>query len=176
MLTAFPWTLTSSPTQKYLMRSREANSALTLLAYAGTLNGKYYIFYWQGKNADEWGENGIGFVVRNSVLSMVQTGSKDSERFLVPLLNTAESPVTSARVYASKRSATLDGKNEFYENLTAIIGSIPRKEQILLLADFNARVGAYHDLVWPSWLGQFSTGKKNDNGERMLEMCTYHGL
>ncbi|CAH3015534.1 unnamed protein product, partial [Porites evermanni] len=63
-----------------------------------------------------------------------------------------------------------------HENLTAIIGSIPRKEQILLLADFNARVGAYHDLVWPSWLGQFSTGKKNDNGERMLEMCTYHGL
>ena len=31
-------------------------------------------------------------------------------------------------------------------------------------------------LIWPSWLGQFSTGKKNDNGERMLEMCTYHDL
>jgi len=106
---------------------------------------------------------------------MVQPGSKGSERFLVLLLNTAESPVTSASVHASKRSATLDGKNEFYENLAAIIGSIPSKEQILLLADFNTRVGAYHN-VWPSWLGQFSTGKKNDNGERMLEMCTYHDL
>lgn len=31
-------------------------------------------------------------------------------------------------------------------------------------------------LIWPSWLGQFSTGKKNDNGERMLELCTYHDL
>ena len=31
-------------------------------------------------------------------------------------------------------------------------------------------------LIWPSWFGQFSTGKKNDNGERMLEMSTYHDL
>ena len=60
--------------------------------------------------------------------SMVQPGSKGSERFLVPLLNTAESPVTSASVNACKRSATLDGKNEFFENLAAIIGSTPSKE------------------------------------------------
>lgn len=82
---------------------------------------------------------------RHSVVSIVQPESKGSEQFLVPLLNTAENPVTSASVYASKRSAALDGKNEFYENLAAIIRSIPSKEQIVLLADFNARVGAYQD-------------------------------
>ena len=67
------------------------------------------------------------------------------------LLNTAESPVTIASVHASKRSTTLDAKNndEFYENLAAIIGSIPSKEQIVLLADFNARVGTYQDF-WTS--------------------------
>ena len=83
----------------------------------------------------------------NSVLSMVQPRSKGSERFLVPLLNTAESPVTIASVYASKRSTTLDAKNngKFYENFAAIIGSISNKEQIVLLADFNARVGTYQD-------------------------------
>ena len=83
--------------------------------------------------------------MRNSVLSMVQPRSKGSERFQVPLLNTAESPVTSVSVYSSKRSATLHGNNEFYENLAAIIRSISSKEQIVLLADFNARVGTYHD-------------------------------
>lgn len=49
------------------------------------------------------------------------------------------------------------------------------KEQTVLVADVNARVGTYHDFR-PSRLGQFSTGKKNDNGGRMLEMCTYHDL
>ena len=49
------------------------------------------------------------------------------------------------------------------------------KEQTVLVADVNARVGTYHDFR-PSRPGQFSTGKKNDNGGRMLEMCTYHDL
>ena len=66
--------------------------------------------------------------MRNSVLRRFNQGARAQ----------SESPVTSASVYASKLSATLDGKNEFYENLAAIIGSIPRKEQIILLADFNA--------------------------------------
>lgn len=56
-------------------------------------------------------------------------------------------PSHIASVYASKRSTTLDAKNngKFYENLAAIIGRIPSKEQIVLLADFNARVGTYQD-------------------------------
>ena len=66
-------------------------------------------------------------------------------------------------------------KNEFDENLAAIISSVPNNEQLVLLGDFNATVGADHDM-WPSCLGQFGVGKMNENGQRLLELCTYHGL
>ena len=72
-------------------------------------------------------------------------------------------------------SATSAIKDEFYENLAAIISSVPNNEQLVLLGDVNARVGANHD-TWPSCLGLFGMGKMNENGQRLLELCTYHDL
>ena len=40
--------------------------------------------------------------------------------------------------YAPTMSATSDTKDEFYENLAAIISSVPNNEQLVLLGDFNA--------------------------------------
>ena len=36
-------------------------------------------------------------------------------------------------------------------------------------------VGADQD-SWPSCLGPFGVGKMNENGQRLLEFCSYHGL
>ncbi|CAH3167281.1 unnamed protein product, partial [Porites lobata] len=41
-----------------------------------------------------------------------------------------------------------------------IIKSIPSKEQIVLLADFNARVGAYHDFFSPPGLASLVQEKR----------------
>lgn len=49
------------------------------------------------------------------------------------------------------------------------------KEYLLLLGNFNARVGLDHD-SWPSCLGRFGVCKINENGQRLLELCSYHGL
>ena len=70
---------------------------------------------------------------------------------------------------------TLDTKDMFYENLASIIRTIPGKEQVFLMSDFNARVGADHD-SWPSCDGQFGVGKMNENGQRLLELSTFRDL
>ena len=85
---------------------------------------------------------------------MIEPGSNGSERLLTLRLNTTAGPVTLVSVYAPTMSATSDTKDEFYENLAAIISSVPNNEQLILLGDFNARVGADHD-TWPSCIGQF---------------------
>ena len=51
----------------------------------------------------------------------------------------------------------------------------PRKGPLFILGDFNARVGVDHN-SWPICLGQFCTGKINENGQRLLEFCCHHGL
>ena len=68
-----------------------------------------------------------------------------------------------------------DAKDEFYENLAFTIENIPSQEQLVLLGNFTTRAGADHD-SWPSCLGHFGVGKMNENGQRLLELCTYHGL
>ena len=147
----------------------------TRLADSGALEEKDYTFYWQGKGSGEHREYGVGFAVRNSLLSMIEPGSNGSERLLTLRLNTTAGRVTLVSVYAPTMSATLDTKYEFHENLAAIISSVPNNEQLILLGDFNARVGADHD-TWPSFIGQFGVGKMNENGQRLLELCTYHDL
>ena len=113
----------------------------TRLADSGTLKEKDYTFFWQGKRSNEPRENGVGFVVRNSLLRMVEPDTKDM----------------------------------FYENLAAIIRNIPSRKQVVVLGDFNARVGADHD-SWPSCPGQFGVGKMNENGQRLVKLCTFHDL
>ena len=146
----------------------------TRLAGSGTLK-EVYAFFWQGKRSNEPREHEVGFAVRNSLLRMVEPGSGGSECLLTLLLNTATGPVTLINVYAPTLSATPDTKDMFYENLTSIIRNIPSKKQVVVLGDFCVRVGADHD-SWPTCLGQFVVGKMNENGQRLLELCTFHDL
>ena len=143
----------------------------TRLADSGTLREKDYTFFWQGKASNEPREYGVGFAVKNSLLKMVEPGSNGSARLLTLRLNTTEGPLNLVSTYAPTLAATPEIKDEFYENLAFIVSNIPNSEQLALLGDFNARVGADHD-SWPSCLGHHGTGKMNENGQRLLELCT----
>ena len=147
----------------------------TRLADSGTLKEKDYTFFWQGKSSEEHRQHGVGFAVKNSLLNKVEPGSNGSERILTLRLNATEGPVTLISAYAPTLSASPEIKDEFYERLSSTLSSIPSTEQVVLLGDFNARVGSDSD-SWPTCLGQFGVGKMNENGQRLLEFCTYHGL
>ena len=107
------------------------------MADSGVLKEKDYTLYWQGKSS---GEHIVGVAVRNSLLSMIGPGSNGSERLLTLRLKTMAGPITLVSVYAPT-------KDEFYENLAAIVSSVPINEQRVLLDDFNTRVGADCQLV-----------------------------
>ena len=147
----------------------------TRLADSGTLKEKDYTFFWQGKSAEHRREHGVGFAVRNTLLKMVEPGDKGCERLLTLRLYTSDGPISLISAYAPTLTSTPEAKDEFYSNLNVVIKNIPNNEQLVLLGDFNARVGADQD-SWPSCLGSFGVGKVNDNGQRLLEFCSYHGL
>ncbi|XP_076041799.1 uncharacterized protein LOC143025684 [Oratosquilla oratoria] len=141
----------------------------------GTLKEKEFTFFWHGKSAEDRSEHGVGFAVRNTLLSMVEPGDKGSERLMTLRLYTSEGPVTLVSAYAPTLTSTAEAKDEFYINISNIVKNIAPKEQVIILGDFNARVGADHDF-WPSCLGHFGIGKINDNGQRLLEFCSYNSL
>ena len=59
--------------------------------------------------------------------------------------------------------------------LDETIKRIPKNEALFLLGDFNARVGNDQE-SWPICLGDFGVDKCNENGQRLLELCSYHHL
>ena len=147
----------------------------TRLASSGSLKEKDYTFFWQGLESDDRRLYGVGFAVRNSLLSSVEPPSQGTERILSLRLTTASGPTHIFSVYAPTLSSTAEAKDAFYEELEARIREIPAKDNLFLLGDFNARVGAAHT-SWPRCIGHFGVGKLNENGQRLLELCSFHDL
>ena len=147
----------------------------TRLPDSGSIKEKEYTFYWHGKGSDERREHGVGFAVKNNLVRMIEPGSYGSERLLTIRLNTTDGPVTIISVYAPTLNYQAEEKDQFYEQLSDLVRSIPKEEQLFLLGDFNARVGNDNE-SWSSCLGKFGEGKMNENGQRLLELCTIHNL
>ncbi|XP_037801349.1 uncharacterized protein LOC119596256 [Penaeus monodon] len=88
---------------------------------------------------------------------------------------TSSGPTNILSIYALTPCSATEVKDQFYEELEAKIRLIPKKEHLFLLGDFNARVGADHD-SWLRCIGHFGVGKLNENGQHLLELCSFHDL
>ena len=66
--------------------------------------------------------------------------------------------------------ATEESIMSFYETLRCTISSVPKEEKLIILGDFNARVGQEHQ-TWDA-LGRYGIGKANNNGLLLLQLCS----
>ena len=147
----------------------------TRLPDSGTKREENFTFFWKGKGTGEKREHGVGFAVNNRLLSKIEEPAGGTERLLTLRLNTVQGPANLICVYAPTNCSDEEKKDRFYEELDQTIRKTPSTEQVILLGDFNARVGADHE-SWSKCLGHYGTGKMNDNGQRLLELCTRHDL
>ena len=99
-----------------------------------------------------------------------------SERLMtlrVPLVRGEHMLIISA--YAPTLATDDEQKDTFYDALDSILRKANSKDKIVLLGDFNARVGTRRDL-WKKVLGPHGVGKMNSNGFRLLSLCSQHNL
>ena len=147
----------------------------THLSDAGMLKEKDFTFIWQGNAAGERREHGVGFAIRNALFKETTIGEHCTERLLTLNISTESGPLSIINVYAPTLIHPQECTEEFYAQLSHTISDIPNGEQIVLLGDSNARVGA--DFTsWPTCLGRFGVGNCNENGQILLELCSYHDL
>ena len=142
----------------------------TRLPGSGSLREKEYTFFWRGLGVDESRIHGVGFAVRNRLVGSITTPVGVSERIITLRLRTGKGYTTFVCAYAPTLSGSPEAKDEFYESLNDTLRSVSKRDQLLILGDFNARVGTDHG-SWPTCLGRFGTGKMNENGQRLLELC-----
>lgn len=166
---------------KELARYRIDVAALSETRLAGESNleetGVGYTFFWKGRCEDEHRQAGVGFAIRTKLLELVKSPPKGlSDRIMTLRLSLSTNYFcTLISAYAPTMMAADDSKEEFYEALGSVIRSVPLTDKLIVLGDFNARVGC-NSLAWNRVIGKHGVGKENSNGTLLLTLCSQHDL
>ena len=150
----------------------------TRLEGQGQAQEKEYTSFWSGRVGGRR-EAGVAFAISNkfaSKLTSLPTGL--SERIILlrtPIGNDHDCYLSVISFYAPTMMYPDEEKEAFYEKLAEVVDRVPMEDKLLILGDFYAIVGNAHT-TYDGTLGKFGKGKKNSNGELMLQFCTQRGL
>ncbi len=131
-----------------------------------------YTFFWSGRSAEERRKAGVGFTIKTthaSKLASIPEGRNDRMMKLQLLLG-HKTNATLIGAYAPTMTNPDEIKDRFYEELDSLISSVPQSEKLIILGDFNARVGTDHQ-AWQNVIEKQGIGKCNSNGLLLLRCC-----
>ena len=103
-----------------------------------------------------------------------------SERILKIRLKCHLSYMTVLSIYAPTNPSNPTSEaalpsEAFYDQLQSTLSSVPSSDMLVIMGDFNARVGSDCS-SWTSVMGPHGIGEHNGNGQRLLDFCASNQL
>ena len=141
----------------------------TRLPDSGSIKESIYTIFWYGRSQGQKREQGVGFAIRNSIIPFCETAVGITTRLMSLRVHTSKGPLMIFSVYAPTLQADDEVKNIFYQLLEQEIEKVPRTETVIILGDFNARVGRAFE-SWNGILGKHGVRNMNDNGQLVLDL------
>ncbi len=89
------------------------------------------------------------------------------------------SHLTLVSVYAPTLRSPQEIKDDFFADLQSVLDRVPAEDVVVLLGDWNARVGSRHGSQadrWEGVLGKHSLGNMNEAGLFLLSFCSMNNL
>ncbi|CAH0719276.1 unnamed protein product, partial [Brenthis ino] len=105
----------------------------TRLPDEGSLQESSYKFFWKGKDFGDAREHGVGFAVRNDILSAIETLCGVSERIMVLRLKISLGHVTLIAAYAPTLKSSDESKEYFYNQLTETVKTVSSSDRLYIL-------------------------------------------
>ena len=140
----------------------------------GIFDEKGYTFYYIGIDKPEGPRNaGVAFAIKKEI----STKLADVPKGITERLMTFRMPIGKERfltlinVYAPTMTYPDEDKDAFYRLLTTTIDKVPTADKLIVLGDFNARVGKDFS-TYDGVMGKHGKGNKNSNGDLLLSLCT----
>ena len=133
-----------------------------------------YSFFWSGNPEGERREARVGFAIKKDIVTKLTEMTRPvSDRIMTMRLPLNKKNVaTIISVCAPTMTNPDENKEAFYNQLASMLSGIPpRTDKLLLIGDFNARIGRKND-KWPLVMGKHGIGKCNSNGELLLALCS----
>ena len=81
--------------------------------------------------------------------------------------------ITVIQVYATTSKAEDAGVEWFYEDLQDLLELTPKKDDLFIIGDWNAKVGSQEI---PGVTGKFALKLQNEAGQRLTEFCQENAL
>ena len=135
-----------------------------------------YTFFWSSRGRECKRESGVAFAVKTFIaVGLEELPSGVCDRIVtmrLPLLKGRF--VTLVNVYAPTMDSSEEDKVSFYLSLHVVVQKVPPADKIIILGDFNARVG--RDFETWTVLGRHGVGKCNSNALRLLQFCSEMGF
>ena len=82
-------------------------------------------------------------------------------------------------VYAHTHRAGQEEKDEFYADLQSVTDGVAEEDVLMIVGDFNARVGSskrQEEDMWNGVRGCHEVGQTNESGEALLSWCALNNL
>lgn len=127
--------------------------------------GEYILFY----KGETKGLFGVGFLVKKQLSKEIEEFVGISDRIAVLNINLpgSRNKWSIIQAYAPTDIASQEEKNSFYTSLRNTIENTHKN--IILMGDFNSTLGSKE--TNNNSIGKYTTGKRNDNGTRLLEFA-----
>ena len=139
--------------------------------------GGGYTFFLKGKPIGDKQYHGVGFAIRTKLVKHLDGNFPVgiNERLMTMSLPLVGGTLDIISAYAPTLPQSDEIKESFYSSLSDAINAVPSAHKLLVLGDFNARVGSDH-VSWENTIGRHGIGNENSNGTLLLSLCSQNEL
>jgi len=99
-----------------------------------------------------------------------------SNRVLVVRLKAKPRNIILIQVYGPTTAATDEEMERFYQDLSQAVKQVSKGDMLLVMGDFNAKVGRRELSAMLSAVGLYGLGETNEAGEQLEDFCLEHEL
>ena len=125
---------------------------------------------------DDVHQSGVAIIISKKVAQCLDSWRPISDRIIEARFFSRFIKTTVIQVYAPTNEADDEVKDDFYEQLQKIVDEVPRHDMLLVIGDWNAKVGE-QQLGEEGIVGRFGMiGERSDNGERFVSFCALNNL
>jgi exonuclease III len=173
---------------KQLKKHRIQVAALseTAMYDSGTTTIGEYTFIYSGHSSTDKTRSAHGVAIclnKQATTAWKNLGSTweaVNERIVMVRLACKPINVTVIAIYApvnpKNQQQASSTTYPFYADLQATINQVPKCDMLLIIGDFNARVGQEQHRTSRNVVGPHAVDTINDNGERLVDFCSINNL
>ncbi|KAL1446687.1 hypothetical protein WDU94_006588 [Cyamophila willieti] len=130
-------------------------------------SGEYRIIH-SGTIENKPGQGGVGIILKKDLGKRVKGYVHRKGRVILVKLDTHPVNTTIIQVYMPTALHEDRYVEEIYDEIQTLLDQTNGDENVILMGDFNARVGRGEDLPY---VGQYGLGERNERGDRLVEFC-----